>query len=120
MTDTIEQQITQLRNRATEYDKLSDSDKVSKIAEYNQIIIEKEQYSNMLTALKTELSIVPNTDNNSDISSCMANIEIIKTKMNADNITIIELIDLHKSLNGYIKFMDAYFNSKKLEIVQLP
>ena len=99
MTDLIEDKINQLKNKAIAYGKLSDQDKMINIAEYNQIIIEKEQYVNILNTLKTPASEIPETNIiENDISEIMKQADLLKNKINTDDISITELIDLHTQI----------------------
>jgi hypothetical protein len=120
MADNIEDKIAKLKVLASEYNKLSDQDKLKNIDQYNTLIKEKESCISILNDHKKSLAEIPiDHDSVVDIGALLNVINDIKNKLDDNNMKISEMISLHdKALISKSQLL-KHFSDKQLEIVHL-
>jgi hypothetical protein len=120
MTDSIEDKIAKLKVLASEYNNLSDQDKLKNIDQYNILIKEKETCVNILNDHKKSLAGIPiKHDSVVDIGTLLNVINDIKNKLDDNNMKISEMIALHDKVLISKSQLSKHFSDKQLEIVHL-
>ena len=121
MSLPLEEKIGKLKTRAENYDKLTDNKKIQNFEEYNQMAKEKDEYSAILMNFKNTLNGDPKKKKNvicddKTFGVLMTQIHEIKQKMDDNNISLDELMELYGKLNDAKTKIDVYLNNKKMVI----
>jgi hypothetical protein len=118
---TLEEKIDKLKTKAETYDKLTDNEKIQNFEEYNQMLVEQNEYNALLMNYKNVLS---NDNKKKKNVTCddkafgilMTQVHEIKQKMDENNISLDELMELYGTLNDAKIKIDVYLNNKKISI----